>query len=67
MERQVIYRGPGILTILQIVFIVLKLCNVVTWPWLVVLIPLWISLGITIFIGIVFILTVLIIAWLKSK
>ena len=67
MERQVIYRGPGILTILQIVFIVLKLCDVVTWPWLVVLIPLWISLGITIFIGIVFILTVLIIAWLKSK
>lgn len=29
---------------LQIVFIVLKLCKVINWPWWVVLIPLWIDL-----------------------
>lgn len=37
----------GILEILQIVFIILKLCNVVNWSWKVVLIPLWIAIGLT--------------------
>lgn len=32
---------PGVLTI---VFIVLKLCNVIYWSWLWVLSPIWISL-----------------------
>ena len=38
--------GMGILGVLQIVFLVLKLTGLITWSWLVVLIPLWISLGI---------------------
>lgn len=29
---------------LTIVFIVLKLCNVITWSWLWVLSPLWIAI-----------------------
>ena len=37
--------GIGILGILLIIFIVLKLLNVINWSWLVVFIPLWISLG----------------------
>jgi hypothetical protein len=43
---------PGLLTVL---FIGLKLTNHITWPWVWVLSPLWISalLGLTI-IGIVF-------------
>lgn len=36
----------GILGVLLIIFIVLKLLNVINWSWLIVLIPLWISLGI---------------------
>ena len=36
----------GLLWILQIIFIVLKCCKLITWPWKVVLIPLWIDLGI---------------------
>lgn len=32
--------------LLQIVFIVLKLCGVIKWSWWLVLIPLWIDLGI---------------------
>jgi hypothetical protein len=36
----------GPLGILQIVFITLKLCNVIAWSWFYVLIPLWISLAI---------------------
>ena len=33
----------GILEVLTIVFIVLKLCNVITWSWAIVLSPLWIG------------------------
>lgn len=40
------YTGLGILDVVQIVFIILKLIGVITWPWPVVLIPLWIILGI---------------------
>ena len=34
---------PGFSTILTLVFITLKLCNVISWSWLWVLSPLWIS------------------------
>lgn len=37
--------GIGILGVLQIVFIVLKLCGLIDWAWKVVLIPVWIELG----------------------
>ena len=47
------YTGLGILDVVQIVFIILKLVGVITWPWHIVLIPLWITLimlvGIVIF------------------
>lgn len=36
-------RGVGFSGLLTIVFIVLKLCNVIKWSWLWVLSPLWIS------------------------
>ena len=41
--------GIGILTVIQVVFIILKLLGVApvaTWAWSVVLIPLWIDLGV---------------------
>lgn len=31
--------GIGFLGLLAISFIVLKLCNVITWPWWIVLLP----------------------------
>lgn len=36
--------GIGFTELLQIAFIVLKLCKVINWSWLWVLAPLWISL-----------------------
>ena len=42
--------GIGFLGVLQLIFITLKLCRVIDWSWLVVLIPLWISLGFTILV-----------------
>jgi hypothetical protein len=38
--------GIGFGGLLAIVFITLKLCNVITWSWLWVLSPLWIPLAI---------------------
>ena len=39
--------GGGItfLDLLAIVFIVLKLCGVISWPWIWVLAPIWIPLA----------------------
>ena len=42
--------GIGFTGLLTLVFIVLKLCNVITWNWWWVLSPLWISAGLTLLI-----------------
>lgn len=39
----------GLAGILQIIFLVLKLAHLVDWSWTMVLMPLWISIGGTIF------------------
>lgn len=45
--------GIGFIGLLTIVFIVLKLCNVINWSWWWVLSPLWISLILSIIILII--------------
>ena len=40
--------GIGFLGVLQIIFIVLKLCNVLQWSWWMVFIPAYISAGLPI-------------------
>lgn len=45
--------GIGFVGALTIVFIVLKLCNVITWPWVWVLSPIWISVGLAVVIGLI--------------
>ena len=42
--------GVGFAGLLTLVFIVLKLTNVITWSWLWVLSPIWISLIILIIV-----------------
>ena len=37
--------GMSLLGVLQIIFIVLKLCNLIAWSWWAVLIPLWVELA----------------------
>lgn len=37
--------GIGFTGFLTIAFIILKLCGVISWSWLWVLSPIWISLG----------------------
>lgn len=37
--------GLGFVSVLTLIFIILKLVNVIDWSWLWVLSPIWISLG----------------------
>lgn len=42
--------GIGFFGLLTIVFIVLKLCGVISWSWVWVLSPLWISFSLVVII-----------------
>ena len=41
-------KGVGFTGLLQLAFIILKLCGVIKWSWWAVLIPAWISLGLVV-------------------
>lgn len=45
-NEKIVYQGPGLFTLLGITFLILKLCNVITWPWIWVLAPFWIPVAI---------------------
>lgn len=51
--------GIGFCGLLTIAFIVLKLCKVITWSWVWVLSPLWISFALVVLI--------ILIAWWASR
>lgn len=51
--------GIGFCGLLTIAFIVLKLCKVITWPWIWVLSPLWISFAL--------IILIILVAWWASR
>lgn len=53
--------GIGFFGLLTIVFIVLKLCHVITWSWIWVLSPIWIPA----FVGIIILLIIGIITSIK--
>lgn len=48
--------GIGFTSLLQVAFIVLKLCGVIEWPWGWVLAPTWISLIIAAFMIIIIVM-----------
>lgn len=48
--------GLSLADVLTVVFVVLKLVGVINWPWIWVLSPLWISIGIALIIAIIFFL-----------
>jgi hypothetical protein len=53
--------GIGFSGLLAIVFIVLKLCHVISWSWIWVLSPLWIPLALVLgILGIVFIVGIIV-------
>ena len=48
MNKSTETNGVSGLSVLLIVFIVLKLVGVISWSWWIVLIPLWIGIGLSI-------------------
>jgi hypothetical protein len=46
--------GMGFFSVLQIVFIVLKLCGVIDWKWGWVLSPMWVSIIFYVVISIIY-------------
>lgn len=56
MENNKTSGGIGFTGLLTIVFIVLKLTKVISWSWLWVLSPLWISLALILLVIIVYLL-----------
>ncbi len=52
------------MSILALIFITLKLCNVITWSWVFVLAPLWIPLALACSVAVfVLIMTVVMSTW----
>ena len=62
-EREENKMKIGFCSLLTIVFIVLKLCGIIAWPWVWVLAPLWI----TVLVGIVAIVIITIVALIVDK
>lgn len=55
-NEKVVYQGPGLCTLLGIAFIILKLCNVITWSWWWVTAPFWIPIGIVLIATIIMVI-----------
>ena len=58
--------GVGILTVIQIVFIILKCVGTIDWSWAKVLIPFWIQLCVLAFVGLLWLLVIAFHAWRKK-
>ena len=56
MSENTCNAAMDLLEVLQVIFIVLKLVGVINWPWITVLIPLWIELGIFVLVFLCWIL-----------
>lgn len=48
--------GIGFVGLLQIAFIILKLCNVINWSWLWVLSPIWISITLIVIVVLIYLI-----------
>ena len=49
-DKNVRNSGMGFISVLTLIFVVLKLTNNISWSWILVLSPIWISIILIIFI-----------------
>lgn len=54
------HNGIGFFGLLAVVFITLKLCRVIDWPWLWVLAPIWGPIGFWLLLAGLFLLVMLV-------
>ena len=52
--------GVGFIGLLQVAFIVLKLCNVITWSWWWVLAPTWIGVPLCVLLVVILVVAAII-------
>ena len=62
-KKEVKYTGLGFADALTLLFIALKLCGVVSWSWLWVLSPIWITFALLVVIGLVIVILTAIQKW----
>lgn len=41
MKKQIICKGPIIISLIGIIFVILKLTDTINWPWWLVVSPFW--------------------------
>ncbi len=54
------YNGVNYLHILTLIFVTLKLCGIINWKWIFVIMPSLISIGLTIFLIVIALIVMLI-------
>ena len=59
--------GIGFVGVLTVAFVVLKLVGVISWPWLWVLSPLWISALLAVALIVLMLIGILIASLVKSR
>ena len=59
MNKKIEYNGLSFSSVLFLIFLVLKLCHVINWPWILVLAPIWLPFVIFIFVTIIMFLIAL--------
>lgn len=59
--------GIGFFGLLGIVFIVLKLCGVIDWPWIWVLSPFWVSILVAIGFFLIFFVGLYVVKWIVKR
>lgn len=52
--------GIGFLGLLQVAFIVLKVCHVIDWSWWLVFVPTWVGI-------LVFVICFIVLVWIMRK
>lgn len=66
-----VMKFPPLPMLLGLIFLTLKLCNVITWPWIWVLCPFWIPITIVVILlilcGIVWLFSHIILLRINSK
>lgn len=53
--------------LLQLIFITLKVCGIITWSWWWVFVPIWGSLALSLTVGLIFLLIAVIAKWYISR
>lgn len=59
--------GMGVIGVLTIVFIVLKLCSVISWSWLWVLSPIWISVAFVLVVWVIIAIIMTVQMWYLKR